>query len=750
MRVSSFSRSARLLVAFGPLAVSVLLPLSARAQNAAPAPRLVAPEPGATLRMGGRAVYVAQTPGAATTAATAPQAATNPDLWTTFKGDPQRTGASSAQVTLPLSLQWRYTSEGTTRNFLSSPLVLGTAGKQRLYFIIGNQMLCLDAQSGSLVPEWKTPQLPGTTSAPLTLLSTDDGDFILSATQGGRVSAYSAADGAQKWQIDLQNGISDAGPLVVQSPGGTRIVVATGDGSLVALTTNGQRDPKWRVALGRYGNPPTSAMSLSPDGSRIYITATDAKLYAVDTRQGRLLWGVSMGGQSALVPVVAGRVVVTAGFDRVAAFDATGGSSKWSVPSRGAVIASPAFRVVDAVPTLFYGNTNGDFYALDTRDGKQRWKTTIGMSLSGAPVVLDNMVLVGTSNGMMIALNPRTGAVLWQYRLKTQRLLGGNRGGGRGGRGGGGGFQSTSNNGLNAFSPFFRGGFRTIQDGAEGVPGGGFPGGGFPGGGFPGGGFPGGGFPGGGAALTLAPQQFSKPYGVSAVPSVVNGQIFVQGDDATIYAFTSQAIDVDAPRVVEPSIAVDDTAGKLTSLLVGGQTTPSVPGRGPFYFAAGIDDVGSGIDPQSVRVSLDGTPVDAKNVDFNAPSGTLTVTLLDDKTGGANFPDGQKTLTITGRDYAGNLLEASFNFFIDNTAPSPQPKRQARAGNPFGGNGGPDGGGPDGNGPGGNGPDGGGPDGGGPDGNGPDGNGPDGNGPDGGGMGGTPGTPGGGGPTPEN
>lgn len=664
MHVSS-SRSARVLVTIGPLACSLLLAVApAHAQNAAPAVR----------------------PGAG--AAPAP----NPDSWTTFKGDAQRTGASSAQVSLPLSLQWRYSSDGPTRDFLSSPLVLGTAGKQRLYTAIGTQLLCLDAQSGAPAPGWRNPQLAGTVSAPLTLLSTDDGDFILCATQGGQVGAFRAGDGGQAWQIDLQNSVSDAGPVVVQTAGGTRIVLATGDGKLVALTTDGARDPKWRVSLGQYGNPPTSAMALSGTGSLLYVVATDGKLYSVDVRQGRIAWSTVLASQTNVVPVVAGRVVVTAGFDRVAAYDAGGGSPVWSVPSRGQVTASPAFRQIDAVPAVFYGNVNGDFYSLNARDGKLNWKTSLGMALSGAPVVLDNMVLVGTSNGMMIALNPRSGAVLWQYRLKTE-VLQGNRGGGGAGRGGGGGrFQASTIPGQ--IPKFSLVGFQTVQAGDGEFGGGRFPGGGFPGGGFPGGGFPGGGFPGGGrfpgsGSITLPPQQFSKPYRVSAAPSVVNGQVFVQGDDATIYAFTTQAIDADAPRVIEPSISLSDSAGNLTSLLVGERTPPSVPGRGPFYFAAGLDDVGSGINPKSVQVLLDGTPLDAKKVDFDAASGILTVTLLDATTGGANFPDGQKILTVTARDYAGNALSANFNFLIDNTAPAPSAGSQRRAGNPGGGPGAP-------------------------------------------------------------
>jgi len=578
-----------------------------------------------------------------------PMALPGADSWTTFKGDSQRTGASNARVSLPLALGWRYSTDGPIGASLSAPLVLGAAGKQRLYFVVGNQMLCLDAGDGSAPQEWKNPQLASSVSAPLTLLSTEDGDFIVAATQGGRVGAYSAADGRQAWEIDLQNGIADAGPILVPTAGGPRIVVALGDGNLVALTPAGVRDPKWRVSLGQYSNPPASALALSPSGNLLYVVAADGKLYGIETQAGRVAWAVTLSGQTDVVPVVAGKIVVTTTVDRIAGFDANGGQPRWSVASRGVVSGSPAFRMVDAVPSVFYGNNNGDFYSLDARSGKQIWKTSLGTPISGSPVALANMVIVGTSNGLLETLNPKTGALLWQYRLKTERLLGNVNGTPNGGRGNGRGPQPASATGDDLAGA--RGGFQRVQLG-------------------------GGGRFGRGGNVTAPKQQFSQPYGVSAAPSVVNGRVFVRGDDATIYAFTSQPIDADPPRVIEPSIALNDRVGNLTALLVGGNSAQSVPGRGPFYFAATLDDVGSGIDARSLQVSLDGAPVGAKNVQFDAASGVVSVTLLDGAAGSTNFPDGQKTLTISASDYAGNTVTSNFNFFIDNTAPAPAPTVQ--------------------------------------------------------------------------
>jgi hypothetical protein len=73
-----------------------------------------------------------------------------------------------------------------------------------------------------------------------------------------------------------------------------------------------------------------------------------------------------------------------------------------------------------------------------------------------------------------------------------------------------------------------------------------------------------------------------------------------------------------------------------------------VPGRGPIYFAAQIDDTGSGVDPASIQVSLDGEPLTAAVIDFQAETGVLTVTLVN-TTWEARASDGLKTWRVAAR-----------------------------------------------------------------------------------------------------
>ena len=565
--------------------------------------------------------------------------------WTTYKGDKQRTGGSDAKVTLPLALQWRFSSLGPARTYTTTPLVIGAPGRQRVIFASGDTVYALDSTTGAQV--WKSPALASTVIVPLTLLPTDAGDLILALQNSGKLVALKSTDGGRAWQTDAGSLTSEAGPIVVQTNKGTRIIVALNNGRLIAMDEKGVIDPDWRVQLGTFGVNAASSMSLSQDGSRLFILGSDARLYFINVREARVIYSLQQASRSGVTPVAFGDTVFTANARRVAAWKIGDGSPKWTVSPTGDVVGSPALLPnEDGSGTLFFGTRSGQFLGVDVTSGAINWQKDLGktVNLTGSPLALRGLVIVGTNDGILMGFNPADGALLWQYRLQTERL-------------------------PDLQPPTNTTGFQPAADGN------GFAGGGN---GFGGGGDQ------GGADTT---QQQERTYGVSSAPAAIDGQVFVLGDNASLYAFTAQPFDADPPRIVEPSIAVNATDRQLLSLLVTPENPQIVPGVGPFYFATQIDDVGSGVDPNSVKVSLDDTPVDAARVYFGVPRGVLTVTLVDPAKGDPALTDGLKKITISVRDYAGNETNFTTNFMIDNTAPAPTPPVDTTA-TPDGGGGG--------------------------------------------------------------
>ncbi len=584
----------------------------------------------------------------------APAGANSGLAWTTFKGDFSRTGSSAANVRLPLSLQWRFSSEAPARTYPTSALVLGAPGQQRVFFAAGRNVYALDTQTGQQI--WRSPTFNSSVITPITALSGEGGDLILAAQQGGRLAALRATDGGRAWEGDAQSTINNAGPIVVNTPRGQRILTAVNSGRIVAFNLNGTVDPEWKASLGR--TSPSTPMALSSDGSLLFIGGSNSRLYVIDIQKGTVAYTIQLRGTSLVSPVVAGDQVITSSGRRLASYRVAGGSAAWTFDTAGLLIASPAVAKDAAGKNVLYvGTRDGSFYALDEA-GKQIWKTDVGVGITGTPLALPTMVLVGTSNGLFLALDRTNGKVLWEYRLKTERAV----------------EQPTTPQADIGQANIGQANIGEANIGEEGAP----P----------------------VDATQTEPQ--TRIWSVSAAPSVVNGQLFLLGDNAALYGFTTRSFDALPPRVIEPSLAVPDDRNKISSLLLS-PATPPVPGQGPIYFAAQMEDTGSGIDPASIQANLDNVAIAPDAVDFRSGTGILTLTLLDPAKGGTTLSDGLRNLTITARDYAGNQLRYSIGFQIDNTAPPPvstEPETPAQEDLPVdnGGDMGGDGGGGDGGG----------------------------------------------------
>ena len=172
-----------------------------------------------------------------------------------------------------------------------------------------------------------------------------------------------------------------------------------------------------------------------------------------------------------------------------------------------------------------------------------------------------------------------------------------------------------------------------------------------------------------------------RTYGVSAAPVAVEGQVFVLGDNAALYAFESTPFDAAAPYASDPSLSLYNSEKKFDSYLLDPEDPMVLPGAAPIYFAVQLIDTGSGVQPDSIKVLLNQQVLAGPTrVLFNPGTGVLSVNLVEAKPGQrAVLPDGVYTMAISVKDYAGNELAYTGTFTVDRAAPAPAPKNPAPA-----------------------------------------------------------------------
>jgi outer membrane protein assembly factor BamB len=574
--------------------------------------------------------------------------------WLIYKGNAQRTGVANVKLGGVPNLMWRYSSDIAPREYDTMPLVVGPASQRRIYFGVDKFVICLDAQTGAQV--WRSKALQRPITSPIALTSSAAGDLILAVTSSGQLNALRTSDGGQAWQVASAAPVQRIAPVQIKTPGGDRIILALATGKLVAFTLDGQSDPAWQVTLGSFSATPTATPAISTDGTLLYIPTQDKKLYVVDIAGAKVSYPINLDTAAFTSPLILGNRLVLVTGTTLQSLKLATGQNQWRFDEKSDLSAASGVTTGKGEEgTVYLGARNGKFYAVNLASGAITWQTNLGDAVTGVPTVLQDMVLVGTRNGLLFGLAPDSGKVLWRYRLHTQRTTGGRD---RGDDGGGGRRRGPRGDAAGVAPTSGGDGF--------GNPGFGNPGD------APNSGGPGTGR-GGDASDNNAPIVRVMTYGVSSMPAVVGDSVYVLGDNAALYAFSTQPFDADPPQLVNPLLSIPNSAGKQTLMRLDADKSLLVPGRAPIQFVAELDDAGSGVDPDSIRVSLNKQELPKGAItSFSDVTGRLIVSLIEAKGRvSANLEDGLFNIIVNARDYRGNETNFSGNFLVDNTVTAP-------------------------------------------------------------------------------
>lgn len=182
----------------------------------------------------------------------------------------------------------------------------------------------------------------------------------------------------------------------------------------------------WRSPLESSGCMPYGTPSV--DREKVFLVCSGVRAYASDS--GRLLWkSESVQYEPHSIVTALGRLIVVEA--RVSALDEDTGEKKWEFrPDDNASLG----RAVVLGDRVFFGTASHRLYCLRVSDGKVQWRTDLGSDWRFAAVVrgvaADGKVLYATveqwrsengtkSSGWLIALNEKTGNVIWRYCTGT-------------------------------------------------------------------------------------------------------------------------------------------------------------------------------------------------------------------------------------------------------------------------------------------------------------------------------------------
>ncbi|RUO32766.1 outer membrane protein assembly factor BamB [Aliidiomarina sanyensis] len=219
------------------------------------------------------------------------------------------------------------------------------------------------------------------------------------------------------------------------------VYAADRQGTIVALNVENGREV-WskhvggrQPLFGRYfAGEPARLSGLTVAGSMLFVGSENGLVYAFNREDGELLWEQKVPGEVLAPPAVGeGRVVVHLGSGNVVALRASTGEQLWIHEEEVSLLSLRGTSPL-AIQSggVIFGSATGKAVVLILESGMLAWEERVTVpsgstdlervvDIDGAPLVAGTTVYMSAYNGDLVALDLRSGEVLWRREYGSWR-----------------------------------------------------------------------------------------------------------------------------------------------------------------------------------------------------------------------------------------------------------------------------------------------------------------------------------------
>jgi len=314
------------------------------------------------------------------------------DSWPLFRGDPASHGVAVSSLPEKPKLLWQFAAGDD--GFEGTAAIAG--GTVFAGCLDGN-LYAIDLKTGE--QRWKFETGLGFTAAP--------------AVRGGRVyigdvdgcfHAIDARTGQELWKYQTEAEINSGANFH-----GDRVVFGSQDAVLYCLNA-ATGELVWRAdAEDQIRCTPTIV------GDRSFVGGCNSKLNVVDLAEGKLVSGVDLSAPTLCTPAVEGTMAYV-GTDGGTFFAVDWKASKiaWTYENRSR--PSPFWSSAALAANLVVvGSRDKMVHALDRETGERVWVFSTKGQVDSSPVVVGDRVYVGSDDGRLYGLELETGKEVWRF-----------------------------------------------------------------------------------------------------------------------------------------------------------------------------------------------------------------------------------------------------------------------------------------------------------------------------------------------
>lgn len=318
--------------------------------------------------------------------------------WRMYGSGPRHTFSTSEEIKFPLKPEWEYRTGG---GFFSKS---GAAYHRGMYLIplAGGELHAINETTGK--ETWKlTFEKDRLVSSPVPA-----NDFIVVATQTGKVHVLLASNGSIIWTYNTLDNISNP-PMV----SGGSVYVVTDNGIALRLSLRGL----YLLNSYDFHSQITSQPLLTSKG---VCCATKNGLFTMLDIRLNVSWSTKVDNEvTGTICRVRNNVVFINKRGMMYSYEDTGKYS-WQLNIGN---DSPAGLVTDGYQ-IFSASTRGTVFAVDGQNGVTNWTYKIEGDILSRPAVIGGKLYICTINRQLVCLAVSDGSLLWNNRINQSTMNG--------------------------------------------------------------------------------------------------------------------------------------------------------------------------------------------------------------------------------------------------------------------------------------------------------------------------------------
>ena len=227
------------------------------------------------------------------------------------------------------------------------------------------------------------------------------------------------------WSVNVGDGqgsrYNRLKPVIV----GDTLFAASEDGEVYAID-KASGDVLWRERTGEIITGGVGA-----GGNMVLLGTRDARVFALEQSTGDFLWEASVSSEVLAAPASDGRLVAVQTVDgRLIALEPSDGRQRWVYET-----TVPALSLRgNSQPVIVGGFSNGMVAGVDANNGFLMWEERIAVpqgrydieriiDIDGDPVVVGNVVYMGSYQGNLMGLDVQSGRIVWGMPGSTYQGL---------------------------------------------------------------------------------------------------------------------------------------------------------------------------------------------------------------------------------------------------------------------------------------------------------------------------------------